>query len=257
MPDAVPGAGVAPDLAARRVVVTGGASGIGRAAALTLAARGARVVALDIDEEKGRELAGPDVPGEPAVRFIRADVSREAETEAAMARAAEGLGGIDVLIAAAGIMRGQMVPLTELDAGTWDRVLDVNLRGTLHACRAAARVMLTAGAGVIILVTSKAGVSVGSGSYPYGASKGGMHGLALTLDRHLGPRGIRVNEVCPGDVDTPLFRRSVEEGLGQGADPAAAQSLLERMTPVEDVAEVIAFLASEAASAVRGAIFTS
>jgi 3-oxoacyl-[acyl-carrier protein] reductase len=239
------------------VVVTGGASGIGRAASVKLAAQGACVAVLDIDREAGEALAGPHPDARGSIRYIHADVSQELETDAAIAQAVESLGGIDVLIAAAGIMRGQLQRLTELDTDTWDRVLDVNLRGTLHACRAAARFMLPAGAGVMILVTSKAGVSVGSGSYAYGASKGAVHGLALTLDRHLGPQGIRVNEVCPGDVDTPLFRRSVEEGVRQGGDPAAAEALLRRLTPAEDVAEVLAFLASDAASAVRGTIFTA
>jgi NAD(P)-dependent dehydrogenase (short-subunit alcohol dehydrogenase family) len=80
--------------------------------------------------------------------------------------------------------------------------------------------MIDAGRGTIILVASKAGVSGGSGSFAYGASKGGMHGLAMTLERHLGPKGVRVNDVCPGDVDTPLYRRSIEEAVRNGADPA-------------------------------------
>jgi NAD(P)-dependent dehydrogenase (short-subunit alcohol dehydrogenase family) len=242
---------------ARRVVVTGGASGIGRAAAVKLAGQGARVVVLDVDDAAAGSLGEPPPAGRPGIGFIHADVSNEAETEAAMGEAAERLGGIDVLIVAAGIMRGQLQPLTELDAATWERVVAVNLGGTLNACRAAARSMIPAGAGVIILVSSKGGVSVGSGSYAYGASKGGMHGLALTLERHLGPRGIRVNEVCPGDVDTALFRRSVAEGVARGGDPAAAEALLARLTPAEDVAEVLAFLASGAASAVRGTVFTA
>lgn len=246
---------------ARRVVVTGGASGIGRAAARKLAAQGARVVVLDVDDAAGATLAQsaasahPAAAAQPAIAFIHADVSDAAETEAAMAEAR--LGGLDVLIVAAGIMRGQLQPLTDLEAATWERVLAVNLGGALHACRAAVRSMLPTGSGVILLVSSKAGVSVGSGSYAYGASKGGLHGLALTLERHLGPQGIRVNEVCPGDVDTPLFRGSVEEGLRHGADPAAAEALLSRLTPTEDVDEVLAFLASDAAWAVRGTVFTA
>lgn len=248
----------APGLARpKRVVVTGGASGIGRAAVLKLVEQGAQVVILDIDDDAGNALATAHPGGGPGIGYIHADVSSEPETEAAMEEAVKRLGGLDVLIAAAGIMRGQLQALTAVDSATWERVLAVNLGGTLHACRAAAQHMLPMGAGIMILVASKAGVSVGSGSYAYGASKGGMHGLALTLERHLEPLGIRVNEVCPGDVDTPLFRRSVEEGVGRGGDPAAAQALLARLTPAEDVAEVLAFLASDAASAVRGTIFTA
>jgi NAD(P)-dependent dehydrogenase (short-subunit alcohol dehydrogenase family) len=242
---------------APRVLITGGASGIGRAAAILLARRGSRIMALDVADAEGETLA-PEA-GVPRERLIyrHADVSVEAEVQAAVADAQERWGTVDALIAAAGIMRGQATPLPDLDEATWDLVVDVNLKGTFLAAKHAGGAMIPAGRGVIVLVGSKAGVSVGSGSYAYGASKGGIHGLAMTLDRHLGPQGIRVNEVCPGDVDTPLFRRSIAEAVQNGADPAWAEGVLAKLTPPGQIAELLAWLVSDAAACVRGTIFTS
>ena len=154
-------------------------------------------------------------------------------------------------------MLGQGQALDIIETATWDRVMDVNLRGTFLTVRHASAAMLEQGSGVIVLVSSKAGVSTGSGSFAYGASKGGVHGLALTLDRQLGPKGIRVNEVCPGDVDTPLYRRSLQEALANGADPAWVEEQLARVTTPESVAAIIGFLVSDAAAAVRGTIHTA
>jgi len=244
-----------------RVMVTGGASGIGRATALLLARQGASVLALDVDVEAGAalhaEAAELCAPGDVRLAFRRTDVSIEHEVQDAVADARVRLGGLDALVCTAGIMRGQGQAIGAFEASTWEQVMDVNLTGTFLAVKHASAPMLDQGSGVIVLVSSKAGVSVGSGSLAYGASKGGVHGLALTLDRQLGASGIRVNEVCPGDVDTPLYRRSLQEALANGADPAWVEGQLARATTPESIAQLIAFLASDAAAAVRGTIFTA
>lgn len=242
---------------ARRVLVTGGGSGIGRAAALLMARQGMRVVVADLDDLAGRSLEADAADAEGSVTYRRADVSREAEVERLVQDAQAVLGGVDALVHSAGIMAGQMLDIREFDEATWDRVVDINLKGAFLVTKHVARVMVPAGTGAIILVASKAGVSVGSGSYAYGASKGGVHGLALTLDRHLRPLGIRVNDVCPGDVDTPLMRRSLAEATDRGADPQAIAALRAGLTSADEIAELLAFLASEAASSVRGTIFTA
>ncbi len=242
---------------APRVLITGGASGIGRAAAVLLAQRGSRVLALDVDDAAGATLAADaKVPMERLV-YRHTDVSVEAEVRDAVADAVQRWGTIDALIVAAGIMRGQQQDLRAFEEVTWDQVVDVNLKGAFLAAKHAGGVMLDQGRGAIVLVASKAGVSGGSGSYAYGASKGGMHGLAMTLERHLGPRGVRVNDVCPGDVDTPLYRRSLEEALQNGADPQWVEEALARLTPPAAIAELLAYLVSDAASCVRGTVFTS
>ena len=242
---------------ARRVMVTGGASGIGRATALLLAQQGASVLALDVDAAAGATLAAEaaerPAPEDGRLEFRRTDIAMEGEVRDAVADACARFGGLDALVTTAGIMRGQGQALGAFEAAT----LDVNLKGTFHAVKHASAPMLEQGAGVIVLVSSKAGVSTGSGSFAYGASKGGVHGLALTLERHLGPAGIRINEVCPGDVDTPLYRRSLEEALANGADPAWVEAQLARATTPGSIARLIAFLVSDAAAAVRGTIFTA
>lgn len=245
------------EIEGRRVIITGGASGIGRATAELLAARGARVVVLDVDEEAGARSAQDATAAGQDLAFVRADVSAADEALTAVAQALETLGGVDVLVSAAGIMRGQLRDIADFDEGTWDKVIDINLKGAFLVTQQVAPMMVEQGHGVIILVGSKAGVATGSGSFAYGASKAGVHGLALAFDRHLNAKGIRVNEVCPGDVDTPLYRRSVAEGVERGGDPEAAEAALASLTPVRAVAELLAFLASDAASAVRGTVFTS
>ena len=245
------------DIAGRRIILTGGASGIGMATARLVAERGGRVVVLDADDEAGSKLAASERAVGHDVAFLRADVSSASEASDAIDGALELLGGVDVLVSAAGIMRGQHQDLGDLDEETWDRVVDVNLKGAFLMTRRVAPLMVAQGHGVLILVGSKAGVSVGSGSMAYGASKGGVHGLAMSLERQLSPKGIRVNDVSPGDVDTPLYRRSIAERVERGGDPVAAAAALEGLTPVRSVAEIIAFLASDAASAVRGTVFTT
>ncbi len=241
----------------RRVLVTGAASGIGRSTAVRLARAGSRVVAWDVDDAAGTELAEEARGQGWELAFRHVDVSREEDVVAALREAADAGDGIDTLVHAAGIMAGQLEDIRDLTEATWDRVVDVNLKGAFLVAKHVATVMLAAGSGVIILIASKGGVSTGSGSYPYGASKGGMHGLSLTLDRHLGPQGIRINEVCPGDVDTPLMHRSLTEGLERGGDPQSIERIRRGLTAPDAIAELIAFLASEAASCVRGTVFTT
>ena len=240
----------------RRVVITGGASGIGRATAIKLAAQGARVLAVDVNDEAGLELAALATAQKWDLSYFHADVSREIDTTRAVETAIVNFGGIDVLVHAAGIMAGQLEDIRNQDEATWDRVIDINLKGAFFVAKQVAKVMVPAGTGVMILVASKAGVVIGSGSYPYGASKGGVHGLALTLERHLGPHGIRVNDVCPGDVDTPLLRGSLAEAVARGGDPLAIEQTIRRLASPESVADLLTYLASDDAACVRGTIFT-
>ena len=204
-----------PEARALRVIITGAASGIGRATAQLLAERGAAVAAIDRDEVAGSTLERDARAAGLAVAFVRADVASEAETTAAIVEAIERLGGVDGLVVAAGVMRGQLLPIEDLDLVTWQQVIDVNLRGAFIAAKVVAPRMREAGHGVIVLVGSKAGMIVGSGSYAYGASKGGIHGLALALDRHLGPLGSRRPRGLPGGCRHAAPAR-VDRG---GSDP--------------------------------------
>lgn len=232
----------------KRLLLTGGAAGIGRATVERVIAEGASLAVFDRD---------PDVfDHEPAGAFcLQVDVSSAPEVERAVDEAHARLGGIDALIHLAGVMRGQAVPIAELSDQVWADVISVNLTGaylmTKHVCRH----MVPAGAGVVILAASQAGVVAPSGSIAYGASKGGVHGLSLTLAAQLATDGIRVHAVCPDLVDTPLLQRSIGEGSERA--PERYEPLRTQVAPPEGIADVIAFLASDQASHLSGAVFTS
>lgn len=241
------------NLVGRRVLVTGAASGIGRATVERLAAGGARVASFDVAD------GPPDGAGgaESEIRHWRVDVSAEASVAAAVPEATAWLGGhVDVLIHVAGIMRAQQTPIDEVPLDVWEEVLGVNLRGAFLMTKHVVP-RFPPGAGAIVLVSSVAGVFVASGSVPYGASKGGLHGLAMTLEERLAGAGVRVNEVCPGSVRTPLLERSLDEASARLGSTRYRDDVAARWIGPEQVAEVLAFLASPAADAVRGTIRTA
>lgn len=236
------------NLQGRRVIVTGAASGIGYATVGRLLDGGARVAAFDV--------APIDLAEGQSVKSWRVDVADEASVSASTDSAAEWLGGLDVLVHAAGIMRAQRQPLDELPLEVWEQVIAVNLRGTFLMVKHVVP-RFTPGSGVIVLVSSVAGIFFPSGSFPYGASKGGMHGFAMTLEERLKGTGIRINEVCPGSVHTPLLERSLDEATARLGDAAYRDEVTSRWIGPEKVAEVLAFLASPQADVVRGTIRTA
>lgn len=237
-------------LEGRRVVVTGAAAGIGRATAERVIKDGATVAIADISADDWSAEAA-----EGQARYWQLDVADPAAVSTFAASAEAWLGGVDVVIHVAGIMAGQQCDVADLDLETWDQVLDVNLRGTFLVVRAfAAALRRTKGA--LVLTGSYGGVIQPSGSLPYGASKAGIHGLSLTLDAMLGRDGVRVNEVLPGAVDTPLYRGSVEEALRRTGDEDLGRRLSADLGEPSGVAAIMAFLASGDADYVRGAIRT-
>lgn len=238
------------DLEGRRVLVTGAGSGIGRATARRLEAGGARVAAFDI-------AFGDDAVGGASVRRWSVDVGDEDQVAVAVAEAVEWLGGeMDVLVHVAGIMRAQRVPIDEVPADAWDEVIRVNLRGTFLMTKHVIPRFPT-GSGAIVLVSSVAGVFVASGSFPYGASKGGMHGLAMTLEERLAGTGIRINELCPGSVQTPLLERSLADASERLGSTSHRDEVASRWISPDQVAEVLAFLATPAADILRGTVRTA
>jgi NAD(P)-dependent dehydrogenase (short-subunit alcohol dehydrogenase family) len=211
-------------------------------------AGGARVAAFDVTPV--------DVAGDARVRSWRVDVADEASVAEATGSASDWLGGLDVLIHAAGIMRAQRQPIDEVPLEAWEQVIGINLRGTFLMVKHVVP-RFAPGSGAIVLVSSVAGIFVASGSFPYGASKGGMHGLAMTLEERLRDTGIRINEVCPGSVHTPLLERSLDEATARTGDPAYREDVRSRWIAPEGVAEVLAFLATPEADVVRGTIRTA
>ena len=238
----------------KTIVVTGGASGIGRAAARCCAREGARVAVVDLDGE-GVESAVREIErAGGCAKGFRADVKAEAQVRDLFDDIGEAFGHIDALIHAAGILEGALVPVDKFDEWTWDRVIDINLKGSFLAAKYAVPWMEKAGKGVIALIASGAGVKGGSSSVAYGSSKGGVHGLSLVLAAQLGNRNIRVHGVCPGGIETPLKMRVVQKQADAAGRNVA--HLAAGLGDPEGVGNILSFLVSDDADYVRGTIFT-
>jgi NAD(P)-dependent dehydrogenase (short-subunit alcohol dehydrogenase family) len=233
----------------RRYLVAGGAGGIGLAFARLAAGQGAAVAILDRDAtalaEAGREL--------PLAAALACDVTDSAAVERTVQEAAGALGGIDGVVNCAGIdLRADLESMRDED---WNRVLAVNLSGPMHVCRAAVPHLKKAGGGSIVNVSSAAGLSPLPQRSAYCAAKAGVNMFGKVLAMELAAFGIRVATVCPGAVDTPLFRSSYEDGPDPQAGLAAirARYALGRIARPEELAEAILFLSGPGASYITGA----
>ncbi len=233
-----------PDLAGRRVVVTGGASGIGLATAARFVAEGSRVVVLDRDEARF-DAVRAELPGLAGI--IAADVAERVSVDAAFAEIDGLVGGVDVLVANAGIsIRHRFLDITPEE---WRRVIGVNLDGVFHVAQEAARRMVEAGGGVILMTASTNGV-VGHPFYAdYNASKAGVILLARSMALELAP-AIRVNAICPGYVMTPMQQAEYTPEMLAATD---AKIPLGRHARPEEIAGLFAWLASDEGAYVTGA----
>ena len=239
-------------LAGKRALVTGAASGIGRAAAVRFAAENARVALLDVDEEALAAAVG--ACGSDALA-LPADVSDEAAVSAAFGEAVTRWGGLDVVVADAAtqlVGRDDVVERVELDV--WQRTLDVNLTGAFLTAKHGVRALLAAGGGTLVCVGSPAGqYGIARGLTAYSASKAGVVGLVKVLAADYAAAGIRVNAVFPGITETPMNAAAMAEGAAW--DELLRSIPLGRAGTAEEVAAVIAFLASDDASYVTGAVW--
>jgi NAD(P)-dependent dehydrogenase (short-subunit alcohol dehydrogenase family) len=250
MPD---GAATAALLDGRVAVVTGAARGIGRTVAERYLSCGAQVVVADVAgaEVTADELA-VDHPGR--VVGLPVDVTDEDSVRALREQAVAALGGIDVVVANAGVLLLQ--PVLEMPLAQWQRVLDVNLTGTFLTCRELGRQLVEQGRGGRIIVSSSLfGTRGGRGNGAYSASKFGMVGLVQSLAAELAPHGITANAVCPGQVDTPMLQQLfVDRAASSGRSPEdVRQDLLDtiplgRLAPPEEIADVYVYLASSLSS---------
>ena len=239
------------------IAITGGASGIGGATAVVCAREGARVVIGDISPADGREIVKKIIGAGGEAIFVQTDVTQDADAARLIEQAESSFGRLDVLVTCAGILQGAMVLVENFEETTWDRVLDVNLKGTFLCVKHAVPAIKRAGGGVILFVSSVAGVIRGSSSVAYGASKGGVHGFGLTL-MELAGESIRVNVVCPGSIDTPLKRTAIAdiaEMAGESREDAVSRERPGLGDP-EGIGKILAFLASDDADFVRGTVFT-
>lgn len=243
-------------LAGKRSVVTGAGSGIGRAIAERFAAEGAKVAIVDVDvaAAEGTLAAIESASGTGLVAV--ADVADEPAIAAAIGRVVEDWGGLDVVVANAGIqLFGQDDRVDRLALEVWDATLRVNLTGAFLTCKHAVRAMLSTGGGRVICTSSPTAIfGLAPGFDAYTASKAGVHGLARVMAADYASEGILVNAIVPGFTDTNLVAAVFDQ-------PAAVEGLL-RSVPLgrpgaaEEVASVAVFLASDEASYITGAAFT-
>ncbi len=244
------------DLSGKRVIVTGAATGIGRATAMRVSAYGAKVAAFDVNDGDGTHTVTEMNESGGDARYWRVDVRDEAAVAGGVSAAENWMGGIDVLLHFAGVLQGAAVELDDFPEETWDQVLDINLKGSYLISKHVSAVMKKQGSGVIILTSSGAGVKGGSSSFAYGSSKGGVHGLAMVMEGSLSRYGIRVNDVAPGAVETPLKVGQIKQSMERSGDKSAHDRAMSSLVSPDGVAKIYAFLASDEADYVRGTVFT-
>jgi 3-oxoacyl-[acyl-carrier protein] reductase len=241
------------DLDGRVALITGGSRGIGRAAAELLAQHGVNVVVNYVSDEAAAESVVATVAklGVKSMA-VQADVSRISEAEALLEQTLERFSRLDLLICNSGIWEG--APLEEMSEDLWDRVIDVNLKGTWTICRAAIPVMKRQNFGKIVIVSSTAGQRGEANVSNYAASKGGQISFMKSLAVEVAPYGINVNCVAPGWVDTEMtahvfadeaFRREVTESIP-----------VRRIATAEDIARPIVFLCSDWARHITGSVLS-
>lgn len=234
-------------LAGRVAIVTGGGRGIGRATARRFAAEGARVVIADVDAEAGKE-AVQALGANDGVRFVETDVTELEAAEALVSEALEAFGRLDVLVNNAGITRD--ATLKKMTAAQFEQVVDVNLKGVFNCTKAAAPVMAEAGYGRILNAASVVAHNGNFGQTNYVASKAGVIGMTKTWARELGRKGVTVNAVAPGFINTSMLDTVPEKVIGQLKD----QTPLQRLGEPEEVASAYLYLASEEASFITGTV---
>ena len=237
----------------KRALITGGASGIGRAAALLFAREGAAVAVVDLNEAGGQAVVDQIRRGGGRALFIRCDVTRAADCRRAVEQTVAEFGGLDVLFNNAGIIRrATVVDASEAD---WDRVMAVNVKSVFLMSKVAVPVMAAAGGGAIVNTASGWGLVGGQKAAAYCASKGAVVLLTKAMALDHGPQGIRVNCICPGDTDTAMLRQEAAQ-LGEPVNrflADSAQRPLGRLGRPEEIAQAALYLASDAASFVTGA----
>ncbi len=235
-------------LAGKVSIITGAARGIGHATALKFACEGARVMVCDLDRDgvdaTVREIRA--ATGE-ALGFV-VDVTEPGSIRAMVDAVMQKYGRIDVLVNNAGIV--QDAQLTKMSEVQFDRVIDVNLKGTYNCAKAVADIMVAQGSGVILNASSIVGVYGNFGQTNYAASKFGVIGLVKTWARELGRKGVRANAVCPGFVETPILKSIPAKVL----EAIKARVPMGRLARPEEIANTYAFLASDEASYINGAV---
>ena len=243
---------MAGNLDGKTALVTGGGSGIGRAASLAYAREGARVVVVDVNVESGEETVQQIKESGGDAILVHADVSKPEDTQAMVTKAVEAFGSLDCAFNNAGISGGRDRLFTaDYREEDWDRVININLKGVWLCMKAEIPQMLKQGSGAIVNTASIAGLAGLSGTVAYVAAKHGVTGLTKAAAVEYATSGIRVNAVCPGYIQTPLVRPIFEENAGM-EERVASRHPMGRLGAPEEIAQAVVWLSSDTASFVTG-----
>ncbi len=234
----------------KTALVTGGASGIGRATAILMAQEGARVVVSDMNEMGGTETVMQIEAAGGAAIFIRADVTKAAEVEALVYGAVAEYGRLDIAFNNAGI-GGALSPIHQKSEAEWDQVVAVNLKGVWLSMKYEIPAILASGGGAIVNMASVAGLGGFRMGAAYSASKHGVIGLTRTAALELAKHNIRVNAVCPYFTDTPMVQTMID-AAPMMKEATIAGSPMKRLGDVKETAAAVVWLASEQASYITG-----
>jgi 3-oxoacyl-[acyl-carrier protein] reductase len=231
-------------------IVTGAGQGMGRSFALRLARDGYAIAAVDIQSEKVRETVECVVAQQGTARAYVADLSDVPTIESLVAEIERDLGAIEIVVNNAGRIKTQaLLDVTEQD---WDQIMNVNARGLFFLLQAAGRRMVARRHGSIINIGSVAARSARPKQTVYGASKAAVVHLTKSAAAAFGPAGVRVNAICPGVIDTPMTKAVQAERTPEEVEHILGSIPLQRMADVDEVAEVVSFLASECSSYING-----
>lgn len=244
-------------ISGRRAIVTGGASGIGRAIAQDLAAQGARVLVTDINADDGERVAS-EITG----IFVRADMSQREHCDAVVARALDEWDGVDILVNNAGLQH--VAPVEEFPVDRWEHIVRTMLFGAFYLTRAALPLMYAGGWGRIVNIASVHGLVASPYKSAYVSAKHGLIGFTKAVALEAAERGVTVNAVCPSYVRTPLVEKQIADqakvhGIPEDAvirDIMLAPAALKRLLEPSEVAAYVRFLCSDDASGITGAVQT-
>ncbi|WP_282171538.1 SDR family NAD(P)-dependent oxidoreductase [Cytobacillus firmus] len=228
-------------------VITGGASGIGAATAHLFASEGAKVVIVDLNEEKGKTFEAELKALNFNAQFLKANITNEEEVENIFKQTAESFGKVDIVFNNAGI--GRVHPSHELDYSEWRQTVNVDLDGVFLVARESIREMLKIGGGTIVNTASMYGFVGSPGSAAYNAAKGGVINLTRSLALEYAEQNIRINALCPGFIDTPIIPEESKKAL-------VAATPVKRLGKAEDMAKAVLFLASDDSSFMTGSSLT-
>lgn len=233
-------------LAGKIAIITGAASGMGKAMAILFASEGATVVVADIDDKGGKQTVETIKSADEEAIFVHTDVSKSSDVKNLVDAAVDEFSTIDIFVNNAGIFM-KMTPIEEIDETVWDRIYSVNVKGMFNGAKYAVPVMKKAGGGVIINTASMTGHHPGSMQSAYASSKGAVITLTKALAGELAPYKIRVNCICPALTETPmLFNSELWEHISEAPQP------LGRLSKPDDIARAALYLASDDASMVTG-----